>query len=282
VTCEEFQARLAELALPSLEPGAQAELMAHLAEAGPHAGCAEALARARRAAQAPGLALDPAPVPAGLWEKVEARLAGSAPARPPPRRFAGGLALAAALLAAVAALALWQRAAGETEAAQREVGRLREAAQQAQRQRIDLEERVVTAQQSCARNVEALKSLALDDRAVALLERSGTRVVSFAPQPKHPELKAVAVFNPETGEALVLSNGLPALAGHDYQLWTIRGKGAPQPAGLLHPGGAGAVVAQLTAAAFGATAPDALAISIEPLGGSATPTEVAMVAGLHS
>ena len=189
----------------------------------------------------------------------------------------------ASLAAAIAAYLLWQRAAAQVEVAQAESAQLRDQVRADGRKRIDLEEGIVTANQACARNVNALKqTLALDDRALALLQQAGTHVVAFAPQPTHPDLKAAALYNGATHQAMVIATGLPALTARDYQLWIIRGKGAPQPAGLLVSESPGVFHVELASAALGATPPDALAISIEPKGGSATPTDVAMVAGLHT
>lgn len=77
------------------------------------------------------------------------------------------------------------------------------------------------------------------------------------------------VHLPQEGVAIVTVEGLaPAPTGHSYQLWVIH-DGAPRPAGLLSPV-PGEPEPLLLEGPF---APgDAVAITIEPVGGSALPT----------
>jgi len=74
------------------------------------------------------------------------------------------------------------------------------------------------------------------------------------------------------------AEGLTALpAGKVYQLWTIKGAVATG-AGIFVPDAAGA--ASVTAAvAAGAPPPDAFGVTIEPAGGSATPTMPIVLVG---
>jgi anti-sigma-K factor RskA len=67
------------------------------------------------------------------------------------------------------------------------------------------------------------------------------------------------------------AEGLPALPrDRVYQLWTISGS-TPTSAGLLAPDATGHVTFTVAGGA-GATRPDAFGVTIEPAGGSATPT----------
>ncbi|MGM7669725.1 anti-sigma factor domain-containing protein [Microbacterium sp. A93] len=70
------------------------------------------------------------------------------------------------------------------------------------------------------------------------------------------------------GEAVLAVRDLPDPAdGHDYQLWTIQGEQPPQPAGLLQVQGGRALV-RMQQVPAGA----AMAVTVEPDGGSEAPT----------
>jgi hypothetical protein len=87
------------------------------------------------------------------------------------------------------------------------------------------------------------------------------------------------LVDPAAGEAAVVFSGLAAPgAGKVYQLWAIRGKRAPEPAGLFPVGPeapVGARVVQLERA----REITAFAISIEPAGGSTAPTGPIVLSG---
>ena len=74
---------------------------------------------------------------------------------------------------------------------------------------------------------------------------------------------------------MVLSRTLPAQAGKDYQLWVIRGKSA-LPAGLVHQLEGGLAIGDFSPTQLDGQV-DAVAISLEPAGGSLQPTHVLMV-----
>jgi anti-sigma-K factor RskA len=103
---------------------------------------------------------------------------------------------------------------------------------------------------------------------VAFVSQPGTRVVPLEPTPGQPGGRQLAVaFRPGTTEAWVFGS-LPELSNDRvYELWF------QDPSAELHPGGVfvpkdGTVAAQTTLAqSF-----KALAVSIEPPGGSAQPT----------
>jgi hypothetical protein len=282
VTCEEFQQRVAELTLSLGEPAELSELEAHLREPGPHSGCAEALARARAAAQSPGLALDPIRPSAASWSRLDAQVRPPAAASAWTTYLAWGVAAVAMLLAV-----LWwtgsQGAERELGESRRQAEQLRAQLTQAQDDAAEKGRQLRTASDQCQRSTEALRQeLLLDGAAVALLQASGTRVLLFAPQPAHPGLRAAAVYNPEQHRAMVLSSALPADEKHDYELWVLRGQAAPRPAGLLHISSRGVTLGEVDPGALAGAPPDAFAISIEPRGGAAQPTEVALVAAAHS
>ena len=91
--------------------------------------------------------------------------------------------------------------------------------------------------------------------------------------------RARVLLDAESGEAAVVLAGVPVLEpGKTYELWAIRGSKAPEPAGLL-------AVADATGAALHVAplkAPGevtAFAISIEPAGGSPSPTGPVVLVG---
>jgi anti-sigma-K factor RskA len=117
---------------------------------------------------------------------------------------------------------------------------------------------------------------------VALLQSPTSKVVAFAPQPGQPAFAARAVVDLAQHRAMVLSASLPKQAGKDFQLWVIRGS-APEPAGLLRGDSTGTVLAAIDPALLG-TSFDALAVSVEPAGGSPTgkPTGSVVLVGALS
>lgn len=78
----------------------------------------------------------------------------------------------------------------------------------------------------------------------------------------------VEVARAPSGETVLAARGLPAPAeGRDYQMWTIQGEAAPQPAGLLEVRD-GLALARMQ----DVPADAALAVTVEPAGGSEAPT----------
>ncbi len=121
---------------------------------------------------------------------------------------------------------------------------------------------------------------ALDAQAEVLRLVGAPRVLtaSLAPQGGAAGAGRVLV-DAATGEAAIVLSGLPPpAAGKAYELWAIRGKKAPEPAGLVSvTSGAGAAVRipkverprEVTA----------FAVSIEPSGGSPAPTGPIVLVG---
>jgi anti-sigma-K factor RskA len=124
---------------------------------------------------------------------------------------------------------------------------------------------------AAARQLDALRRELFGQReALALLQRPASRVVPLAPQGTATQ-RASAILDLEGGRAVVLAGALSPTAGRDYQLWVIRGE-AKAPAGLFKPGADGTAVLPVSARLLQGGRPDALAVSIEPAGGSAQPT----------
>jgi hypothetical protein len=132
----------------------------------------------------------------------------------------------------------------------------------------------------CERDIAELRANHVLERQVAaLLEQPGTQVVALGPANTR-RLGASAIVNSAQHRAFIMATALPVSAGHDYELWVIHGKGAPQPAGLMHDLGNGMMLGEVDAKLL-ATPADALAISLEPVGGNPTPTEVVSVGKLN-
>ncbi len=203
-----------------------------------HRGCEVALGRALATVGALGTALPPVLPSEGLWRAIEARLGAAGP--PAEERPSPRRRVAWVGWASAAAAALFLVLwLGERREAQR--GR--------------------EAQQEVA----------------ALLDLPGSRVITLEPVPGRAG-RAAAVVNLAARRAVIVSTSLPPAAGKTYQLWVIRGTGAPSPAGFLHPAG-GLLLGQIDPALLAAP-PDALAVSLEPPGGSPAPTDVQLVGKL--
>jgi hypothetical protein len=82
----------------------------------------------------------------------------------------------------------------------------------------------------------------------------------------HPDQTAWAVVHPGSDRAVVLLSDATAPAGHDYELWAIA-DGAPRSLGLLEADATGRAMLRLE----GIGEVEALAVSLEPEGGSPNP-----------
>lgn len=115
-------------------------------------------------------------------------------------------------------------------------------------------------------------------RRLEVLEAQGARVAALAPAaPDFGGLRGRTVYDPATGRAVfVLENYRPP-EGKDYELWAIRG-GKPVSLGVVRTDDRG--TASILVEDLGAL--EALAVSLEPAGGSKTgaPTTVVSVAAL--
>ncbi len=105
--------------------------------------------------------------------------------------------------------------------------------------------------------------------AVQILSRSETRAVKFGLAENQPHGRVFV--NPNSGVVFVGSQ-LPKLAGdRTFQLWLIPGKGAPESAGVFRPNSAGDVVS-VRQQPVDTSRIQAIAVSVEPRGGSPAPT----------
>ena len=118
--------------------------------------------------------------------------------------------------------------------------------------------------------------------ALQFLDAPETRQVVFGQGKPQPPRGSVFV-NPERGVLLIASNLPQAPAGKTYELWLIPRKGAPQPAGLFQSDPQGSAM-HLRPGPVDVAATGAVAVTLEPAGGSnaptATPVVVAPFAGV--
>ncbi len=267
--CSEFKEQVGAYALGSLSRLESARMDQHLAEQSEHEGCRDELERARVAVAK--LAFTLAPVAPGehVWERIVRRLAARVEEGKTRRgRWREPLAWAIAA-AALVALAIVNDERGKTA----------ERAQRAE-DRLTMAESGLAERDRCRQELDRMKNgSALQRDAVALLERPGTRVVTLKGIGGRA-FQASAVVNLADRRAIVVSSSAPVVADKDLELWVIRGKDAPVPAGFLHRVDGGVAFGEIDREALKNGAPDAIAISLEPLGGRPTPTEVVMAGAL--
>jgi anti-sigma-K factor RskA len=268
VRCEDYKEQVGAYALGALTPLQSAEMEQHLAESLDHEGCRDELDRARLTVAK--LAYSLAPVAPGerVWSQIEQHIrhrSGRASARASSWREAAAWAIAAL---AIVALVLVN---GERSKLGERLGNSESLLASAQ---AGLAER-----DRCIKELEQLKSgTSLERDAVALLELPATKVIALKPVGGRV-YQASAIVNLEQGRAIIVSTAMPASAEEDLELWVIRGKAAPEPAGFLRHFANGVVLGEVDRQVLQRGAPDALAVSLEPLGGRPTPTEV-LLAGV--
>jgi anti-sigma-K factor RskA len=262
LTCAELRELAAAYALGALEPEDRAEVERHLASPGPHEGCIEAVDRARATAAELASVLPEVKPDRAVWNAIAARIGAG---RPRSRARVGPVGWAAVAAAAVA-LAFLQLERMESR-------RHRDDASQARA----LTDSAAAERDRLRAELSALEgAAALQRDALALLDRPGTRLVPLAPQPGQSG-RAVAVLNLADGRAVIASSSLPPQPGKVYQLWVIRGAAPPRPAGFMQASAGGTVAGEVDRALLREGPPDALAISLEPAGGSPSPTQVVLV-----
>lgn len=106
-----------------------------------------------------------------------------------------------------------------------------------------------------------------------VLSRSDARVVQLSGE---VATGARLVWSPSAGRAVLVASGLEDLPeDRVYELWRLAAGGA-EPVGLFRPGAQGRVEAAFDADLRGA---DGLGVTVEPAGGSETPTLPIVLAG---
>jgi anti-sigma-K factor RskA len=271
MTCEEFCEQAGAWALGALEADEVAALEAHLRVPGEHHGCLEALADARQIALELTTQLPTERPSPSVWDRIEKDL-GPEQAQPmplPTRRSRAPMAWALAAAASIAAIWFGLAFRQERDSRQAELANAAAARTTAHASLVTAERAAKRAdldRLACLKDIEALRTDSeLQKEALALLEDPTTKIISFASQ-AGDAYRASALWNASTGRAIVLSSGLAQKPGSDFELWIIRGKGAPQPAGFLRTRPDGTAVGEISHALLADGAPDAFAVSIEPAG----------------
>ena len=268
MTHEELRESLPAFALGALDADEHREVAAHVATCDE---CTAELGALGRVVEGIGLEAPPVSPPAALrarvLERINSERQGYAMKRfpiekPRPARpiWNSGLALAASVFIAVAAslYALAQRS--EIRTLRQDVSATSE---EASRLRAELT--------ALRRNwVEVT-------RAMEVLKAPDMLRVDLKGQADAPNAAGRAFWS-RTAGLMFTADGLPALPqGRVYQLWTITGSKATG-AGVFTPNaqGAASVTAVVTA---DAPRPDAFGVTIEPAGGSTTPTMPIVMVG---
>jgi anti-sigma-K factor RskA len=263
VTCQEFKELASAYALGALDVEERTAGEAHLGEPS-HEGCEEALRAARETMAALAETLPPVPPDEAVWRSIEART--GAPAFAPRRR------MTAPAWAAIAAAVLFALLFARER-------RVSEERRDAELLAEGVAKEAFAAREALALQVRSLETSSAEARAfLALLDDPTSRVLALAPVPGKNG-RGAAVVNVATRRAVIVSSTLAPVPGKTYELWVIRGSAAPKPAGFLAGGPGGLWLGSVDPALLAAP-PDALAVSLEPEGGSATPTEVLLVGKL--
>lgn len=108
------------------------------------------------------------------------------------------------------------------------------------------------------------------DAMLAFLRSPETRLLQPA-STGQPQPVAKVFVNGAQGVLLVASNLAPLDAGRTYQMWVVPKAGGPRPAGLFKPGADGSAI-HLRPGAVDLSDAAAIALSVEPDGGSPAPT----------
>jgi anti-sigma-K factor RskA len=157
---------------------------------------------------------------------------------------------AAAAVLAVTSLVTWQaaeRLRGDLAAARTQL--------EAQRQQI----------------AQAEQQLAQERRWSAMMESSDARVVDMQLTPQGSALlRARAIYDPKTHQAMIVFTNFVPPPGSDYELWALRG-GPPQSLGLIHADASGRAIVKLPDLGDAAQLA-AFAVSLEKAGGSTSPS----------
>lgn len=260
MNCAQFKESSWAYALGILDGDEQRAFEQHLAESIQHDGCPAELERALQTAAALGAAAPAVNPPRSAWGNIESRIGVGTRKRAAPeglRRnwlpWALGFAAAACIVAAVTGV-------GYRNALIQANARLTKLSG------VDAE------RQRCTEELNAMrKSSEMQREALALLELPATRVVALGPPPgAKTGSRGSVVFNPEEQKTMVLVSALAPALGKDYELWVIREKTAPIPAGTFKPGPDGRAIQQVPSD-LGAH-PGTVAITLEPEGGSPQPT----------
>jgi len=174
-------------------------------------------------------------------------------------------------LAATVALVLGGLLAGERMDRGRQLADLESLA----RTNVELTARLDTQEKTLAGLRESLDA---QGRVLRILGGPRTLSASLGPKEGFGGSGRVHV-DAQTGEGAVVLSGVQPLAGDKvYELWALRGDAPPEPAGLLAGAGQSVYLTQV-AKLERPTGVTAFAVSIEPRGGSKSPTGPIVLVG---
>ena len=103
--------------------------------------------------------------------------------------------------------------------------------------------------------------------------------VDLAGQPDAPTAAARAFWSRSRGLVMMATNLPPPPAGRTYQLWVLTAEPAPISAGILAPDADGRVTVRFDTPSDIPT-PTAMAVTLEPAGGVASPTGAKYLVGV--
>ncbi|HVE83949.1 MAG TPA: anti-sigma factor [Myxococcales bacterium] len=258
MNCAEFKEQVGALALGALEPAEEAACAEHLEAEPVHHGCHEAYARALVTAGKLATSLTPVRPGARVWAGIEAALDGESRTAARPRRWPAAAGWAVAVAAAIALVLLYL---DRDRRVQLLLGEKVEVTHLADTARAE--------QLKCMAELNAVKDgdqLARD--AVALADKPGSQLVPMSPQPGQ-SYHATIIYNPGEKRAYVVSATMAPITGKDFELWVIRdAKTAPIEAGLMRTRQGQVAVGAVDARVLESGAVFAIAMSLEPSGGS--------------
>ena len=268
MTHDEIRQALPAFALGALDPQEHAEVAAHVATCD---ACAADLVVEERTAASIGLDATPVTPPAALRARVLARVASEPRPRAitppavtvidrPSSRWSGGWLMAASVLLAIGASLYAYSMRAEL---------------------VSLRATVTAATEQTTRMRQELATMRRDyvtmRRAMDVMKAPDLLRVDLKGQPQAPDATGRAFWSPAAGLVFTAERLPPLLPGKVYQLWAITGTTATG-AGLLTPDATGAVSVNAPVAP-GAARPDAFGVTIEPAGGSASPTMPIILVG---
>jgi anti-sigma-K factor RskA len=263
---EELRQRLGVYVLGALTPAEHAELQAHLT------GCADCAAEVRamqQSADALALVVEPIDPPPALRQRILSSIAPSAVAPVAPRTDLSASRAGLPWLAAAAALALAVGLGGYATQLRGRVQALEQQLREAVSQLLDGERQMAQARLVAADAQRQLSVLAAPD--VAHVDLKGQVVA--------PQASARALWSRSRGLLFAASNLPPLPAGRTYQLWVISGRLAPISDGWVFKTDSGGAVTTMFTTPLTLPAPTAMAVTIEPEGGTRAPTGTMYLVG---
>jgi anti-sigma-K factor RskA len=263
---EELRARIGPFLLGALTDAEAAEVRAHIAT------CAECAAEARTMQAVTdeiAWSVEPIDPPPAVRASVMAAVAAQQPRGSVAPRGVKAMRLRAPWLAAAAAIVL---AIGFGAYSVRLRGRV-------QSLQLQLSDVLVQIQVGDQRVAQARLAAADAARQLSVIAAPDAAQVALKGQPAAPGASARVLWSRSRG-LLFSATGLPPLpAGQTYQLWIISGRSAPISDGWIFKPDVAGGVTTLFATPATLPQPTAIAVTVEPDGGTAAPTGAMQLVG---